>query len=187
MAESIALPAVEEMVEVEIQDVSYWTRLISSKIAEIETNIEAVKGALGHLQTLSDGTEDLREQNEIVEDITKLSPTAMKLCDSMTGYILNVEDFKKLLMQKSFGKPRPPVLPIVRSFSTNVNDVVFQLQVFRERLLQSHEEYMKEHKKDLNLIRRIDRLVKNIKEEQNEETKYGLHQTSMNNYVVNSM
>ncbi|GFY58083.1 hypothetical protein TNIN_368731 [Trichonephila inaurata madagascariensis] len=186
MAEASGEPAVEEMVEVEIQDVAYWLRLISSKITDIERNVKVVKEGLGHLQALSEVTEHLQEQeqNEIQEDIRKLSPTASRLFDSLSGHTLNKENFKNLLMFKSFGKPKPPVLPVIRSFSSNVDGVKSQLLCYRNALDQSHLEYMNEHKKDLNLIKRIDRLVKNINEELSAETVYGLHQTSMNEYVT---
>ncbi|GFS29082.1 hypothetical protein NPIL_502621 [Nephila pilipes] len=135
-------------------------------------------------QILSNEAERLRGQNEIQEDIRRLSPTATKLLTDTTEGTLNSEDFTNLLLYESFGKPKPPVLPIVRSFSVDVDGVVLQLQYFRSALEKYHDEHRNEHKKDMNLIRRIGKLIKNIEKEQNNEMELGRHQTSMTEYMT---
>lgn len=112
----------------------------------------------------------------------KLTPVAKKLIQDMEGHPLDPERFQDFLI-KSFGKPLPSILPIVRGYTQDIAGVCKQLKQFKLVLKQEHREYMDAHRKDENLDKRIEKLLKNIGKEVEVEERDGRRQTAMTDFV----
>ncbi|GIY70022.1 hypothetical protein CDAR_536741 [Caerostris darwini] len=118
------------------------------------------------------------EGNSIYTIMDTLSEIAMELINEMD----DSGKFLDFILKEVYGKPKPSVLPIVRSYWKDEDDFMLRLSTLTSDLKRRHQEYMEEHRKDTNLIRRIDCLNKNIEREQTEERRRTTRQTTITNY-----
>ncbi|CAL1289294.1 unnamed protein product [Larinioides sclopetarius] len=117
-------------------------------------------------------------------DNEMLSRMAEEIINEMEDcYTLNPEQFKRFFLTEAYGKPRPNILPIVRSFTGDVEGVILQLVYFRNSLRNRHEKYMEERKRERKLERRIRKLVEDIIKEVKSEKNEGRAQRSLCQYI----
>ncbi|GIY68756.1 hypothetical protein CEXT_473921 [Caerostris extrusa] len=111
--------------------------------------------------------------------------TLSEIAKELINEMADSRKFLNFLLKKVYGKPKPDVLPIVRSYWKDEDDFKLRLITLKSDLKKRHIEYMEgQHKKDKNLIRRIDRLEKNIEKEQREERRRTTHQTTITRYYA---
>ncbi|KAG8177992.1 hypothetical protein JTE90_010886 [Oedothorax gibbosus] len=189
----------EAPVEAEVRDIRSCIQAMESKLRDIEDCFRSLRGELQCISELAQQQENMRmEAEDETETATayaavdqlltteKLSQNAISLLDRTDL------KFRGFLLDKSFGKPKPSVLPIARSYTPtgsadNIYELVNDLEEFVRCLRQHHNQYKEERRKDVNLENRIKRLVGNLHKELEQEAREGKRQTSMESYTYVTM
>lgn len=114
----------------------------------------------------------------------KLSFAAKFAIDASTGP-LTPEKFAEFFMVDAFRKPFGGVLPILRRFTDDVEGAREQLMEVRDSISEYHNMYMTDQKiLDNNVIRRINKLDKNLEKEYTAEMCSNKRQTKMDDFYA---
>ncbi|KFM62618.1 hypothetical protein X975_15517, partial [Stegodyphus mimosarum] len=118
-------------------------------------------------ENVQEAVEDTLNERTLRDET--LSEVAENIIKQKIGGPLSPDAFREFLLHRAWGKPKPPVLPLVRHYTFDIAALKEQLKALRNELNQHHKNYMEGRKLDVNLNSRINRLLNNIDKELSEE------------------